>query len=71
MFVNCMEHGMESLPDSYLYMVSPYITIMSLTFIINLLLVHLSTTYRRTTGQITITSSNIIINIHGVSFYVC
>ena len=35
MFVNCMEHGMESLQDAYLYMVSPNTTIMSLTFIIN------------------------------------
>ena len=44
MFVNCMVHGMESLPDAYLYMVSPYSTIMSLTFIINILLALLSTT---------------------------
>ena len=44
MFVNCMEHGMESLADAYLYMVSPYSTIMSLTFIINILLALLSIT---------------------------
>ena len=45
MFVNCMEHGMESCQDAHLYMVSPYSSIMSLTFIINLLLALLSITY--------------------------
>ena len=45
MFVDCMELGMESLADAYLYMVSPYSTIMTLTFIINLLLALLSITY--------------------------
>ena len=45
MFVNCMVHGMESCQDAYLYMVSPYSSIRSLTFIINLLLALLSITY--------------------------
>jgi ABC-type transport system involved in cytochrome bd biosynthesis fused ATPase/permease subunit len=44
MFVNCMVHVMESLQDAYLYMVSPYLSIRSLTFIINLLLALLSIT---------------------------